>query len=254
MKNKRNILSALYGAILAVGITAAVPANATVTEGDANAYVIKAVVFDNPLIGPAPYVSVNGNGTDSESIGSIKLSDSLVNLSTGLLNAEASSNVDGSNGSKMANASSSIADVDFNLADVLGLSFDLISSESTVTGDAGSFSAIGSSSIVGLTGFGLLSGINDIQITGAPNQTLLSLFGIEVIANRQTSTCTATDCFITTDALYVDVLGKGNMVVASSHAHLAAPIPEPETAALMMMGLAGLVDSKRLRNKVRAAA
>jgi hypothetical protein len=254
MKNKRNILSAFYGAILALGITAAVPANATVTQGDANAYVIKATTFDNPLIGPAPYVSVNGNGTDSESIGSIKLSDSLINLSTGLLYAEAFGNVDGSSGSKMASASSSIADVDFNLADVLGLSFDLISSESTVTGDAGSFSAIGSSSIVGLTGFGLLSGINDIQITGAPNQTLLSLYGIEVIANRQTSTCTATDCFITTDALYVDVLGKGNMVVASSHAHLAAPIPEPETAALMMMGLAGLVGSKRLRNKVRAAA
>jgi len=254
MKNKRNILNALAGAFVAVGLFTAVPASATVTEGDASAYVIKATVFDNPLIGPAPYASVIGNGTDTQSIGSINLSDSLVNLSTGLLNANASSNVDGSSGFKTATASSSIADVDFNVAELAGISFDLISSSSSVTGDTGSFSAIGNSSIVGLTGYGLLSALNSVQITGAPNQTLLSLFGIEVIANRQVSSCTAFDCFITTDALYVDVAGLKNLTIASSSAHLAAPVPEPETAAIMLLGLAGLVGSKRLRNKVRAAA
>lgn len=254
MKNKRNILGVLSGAFLALGMFAALPANATVTEGDASAYVIKATIYDQPLIGPAPYAWVTGNGVDVESIGAITLSDSRVSLSTHLLNAQAFSDVDGSDGSRTASSSSSIADVDFNLRDVLGLSFDLISSNSIVTGDAGSFSAIGNSSIVNLTGYGLLAGLNSVTITGAPNQTLLSLNGIEVIANRQTSTCSATDCFMTTDALYIDVLGKAHMVVASSHAHLAAPVPEPETAALMMVGLAGLIGSKRLRNKVRAAA
>ncbi|HZV62701.1 MAG TPA: PEP-CTERM sorting domain-containing protein [Methylophilaceae bacterium] len=254
MKNKRTILSIFTGAFLAMGVIAVSPAHATVTEGDANAYVIKATAFDKPLIGPAPYVSVTGNGTDSESIGSIMLSDNRLDLTTGLLNAEAFSNVDGSNGSKTASSSSSIADVDFDLASVLGLSFDLIASNSTVSGDAGSFSAVGNSSIVNLTGYGLLSGLNSVTITGAPNQTLLSLSGIEVIANRQTSNCSASDCFMTTDALYIDVLGKASFVVASSHAHLAAPVPEPETAALMMLGLAGLVGSKRLRNKMRGAA
>jgi len=254
MKNKRNILSILSGAFLALGIIAAAPANATVTEGDASAYVIKATIFDKPLIGPAPYVSAAGNEADSESIGGVTLSDSRVSLSTGLLNAQAFSNVDGNSGSKTASSSSSIADVDFNLAEVLGISFDLISSNSSVSGDAGSFSAVGNSSIVNLTGYGLLSGLNDVTITGAPNQTLLSLAGIEIIANRQTSTCSATDCFMTTDALYVDVLGKANVVLASSHAHLAAPIPEPETYAMMLAGLAGLVGSKRMRNKGRATA
>lgn len=254
MKNKRNIVSIFTGALAAIGLFAAASAQATVTQGDASAYVIQATAFGNPVVGPAPYASVVGNDTDSSSIGSISLSDSLVNLNTGLLNAQASSNVDGSPGSKTATASSSIADVDFNVAQLAGLSFDLISSSSTVTGDAGSFSAVGSSSIVGLAGFGLLSGLGDIEITGAPNQTLLSLFGIEVIANRQVSTCTALDCFITTDALYVDVAGIKNLTVASSTAHLAAPVPEPETYAMMLVGLAGLVGSKRLRNKVKAIA
>lgn len=253
MKNKSNILNALAGAFVAVGIFAAAPANATVTQGDASAYVIQATVFDNPLIGPAPYSSVTGNGSDSQSIGSVNIGDGLISLTTGLLNAQSSSNVDGSSGFKTASATSSIADVDFNVAQLVGLSFDLITSSSTVTGDAGSFSAIGNSSIVGLTGYGLLSGLNSIEITGAPNQTLLSLFGIEVIANRQVSTCTAFDCFITTDALYVDVAGVKNLTLASSTAHLAAPVPEPETAAMMLLGLAGLVGSKRLRNKVRVA-
>ena len=76
MKHKSSILRALTGAILAFGITAVAPAHAKVTEGDASAYVIKATAFDEPVIGPAPVASVTGNGTDSEFIGSIKLSDS----------------------------------------------------------------------------------------------------------------------------------------------------------------------------------
>lgn len=251
MNNKSNILNALSGVTLALAILATTPANATVTEGEASAYAIKATVYDKPLLGPAPYASVTGDNTDSSSIGSIKLSDSLVYLSTHLLNANASSNVDGSSGSKTASSSSSIADVEFNLAEVLGLSFDLVSSNSTVTGESGSFSAIGNSSIVNLSGSGLLAGLGDVTITGAPNQTLLSLAGLEVIANRQTSSCTSFECSMTTDALYIDVLGKTSMVLASSSAYLAAPVPEPATATLMMAGLAGL-GSKRFR-KMRAA-
>jgi hypothetical protein len=246
MKNKSNILKALSGVTLALGIIATTPANATVTEGEASAYAIKATIYEKPLIGPAPYASATGNSTDSMFIGSIKLSDSRVNLSTHLLDANASSNVGGSTGAKTASSSSSMADVDFNLAEVLGLSFDLISSNSTVTGESGSFSAIGNSSIVNLSGSGLLAGLGDVTITGAPNQTLLSLAGLEVIANRQTSSCTSFECSITTDALYIDVLGKTSMVLASSSAYLAAPVPEPATAALMMAGLAGL-GSKRFR-------
>ena len=247
MNSIRNILKGLPGAVLALGLMATLPAHATVTDGDASAYAVQATLFGSPVVGPIPTSSVTGNDSDSDSI----LDVTLGPLHGGALNSSASSNVDGSPGPKEASASSSIADVDFNLSRLLGFSFDLISSDSSVTGDAGSFSALGDSSIVGLTGYGLLSGLSSVVISGAPNQTLLSLFGIEVIANRQTSTCTAFDCFITTDALYVDVLGHANVILASSSAHLAAPVPEPATAALMMAGLAGL-GSKRFR-KMRAA-
>lgn len=247
MYNIRNILKGLSGAVLALGLIATAPAHATVTDGDASAYAAQLSVFGSPLVGPIPFSSVSGNDFDSDSILDITLGP----LHVGALNSSAFSNVDGSPGPKEASASSSIVDVDFDLHQVLGFSFDLISSDSSVTGDVGSFSAVGDSSIVGLTGYGLLSGLNSVVISGAPNQTLLSLFGIEVIANRQTSTCTAFDCFITTDALYVDVLGKANVILASSSAHLAAPVPEPATAAMLMAGLAGL-GSKRFR-KMRAA-
>lgn len=248
MKKLRSFLYGLSGAALALGLGTALPANATVTQGDASAYAVQGEIFGNPVIGPIPYSSVSGNGSDSDSI----LDISAGPLSVGALNSSAFSNVDGSPGAKEASASSSILDVDFALNHLMGLSFDVISSNSSVTGDTGSFSAVGDSSIVNLTGFGLLSGLNGIVITGAPNQTLLSLAGIEVIANRQTSSCTSFDCAITTDALYIDVLGKANVVLASSSAHLAAPVPEPATTAMMMAGLAG-IGSRMRRKKAKAA-
>lgn len=252
MNNKSSIMKAFWSVTLTLGLFSTAPAHATVTEGNASAYAIKATTFDKPRIGPAPYASATGDNTDSRYIGAIRLSDYQVDLSTYALSADAMSNVDGSSGARTASASSSISNVDFNLIDILGLSFDLVSSNSSVTGDQGSFSAIGSASIVNLSGSGLLAGLGDVTITGAPNQTLLSLAGIEVIANRQTSACTSFECAITTDALYIDVLGKTNMVLASSTAYLAAPVPEPATAALMMAGLAGL-GSKRFRSKMRPA-
>lgn len=248
MKNIRSILNAVSGVVLALGFVTAMPAHALVTEGDASAKALEVNLFGDPLLGPIPTSSVSGNGSDADSVVSLTIAPFL---STGILNTSAFSNVDGSPGPKEASSSSSIAFLDFGVPALLGLSFDLISSDSSVTGDQGSFSANGSSSIVNLEGSGLLSGLNGVVITGAPNQTLLSLAGIEVIANRQTSSCTSFECSITTDALYIDVLGKANVILASSSAHLAAPIPEPGTVAMMLAGLAGL-GSKRLR-KMRAA-
>ncbi|HEU4708182.1 MAG TPA: PEP-CTERM sorting domain-containing protein [Methylophilaceae bacterium] len=247
MKKLRTFLYGLSGVALTLGLGTALPANATVTQGDASAYAVQGDILGSPVIGPLPYSSVSGSGSDSDSI----LDVSAGPLHVGALNSSAFSNVDGSPGPKEASSSASILDVDFALNHLMGLSFDVISSNSSVTGDAGSFSATGNSSIVNLTGFGLLSGLNGITITGAPNQTLLNLAGIEVIANRQTSACSSFDCAITTDALYVDVLGQANVTLASSTAHLAAPVPEPTTMAMMMVGIAGL--GSRLRKKKAAA-
>lgn len=246
MNTIRTILNGVYGTVLALGLISASPAYAVVTDGDASAYALQANLFGSPILGPIPNSSVTGNDSDSDSV--ISLDTAF--LDTGVLNSSASSNVDGSAGPKTAESSSSIAYFDLDVIRS-GLSADLISSYSNVSGDQGSFVAMGNSSILNLTGYGLFSGLNGVTITGAPNQTLLSLAGIEVIANRQMSSCTAFDCSQTTDALYVNVLGIANLTLASSSAHLAAPIPEPATAAMLMAGLLGM-GGKRLR-KMRAA-
>ena len=249
MNIRRKILNGVFGTFVALGLLSTSTAHALVTEGDASAYALNATLFGSPLVGPIPYSTANGNESDSDSV--ISLDTAF--LDTGILNSSASSNVDGTPGSKTAESSSSIAFFDL---DVLqnGLSADLISSYTNVSGDYGSFNAIGNSSILGLTGYGIFAPLNGVTITGEANQTLLDVAGIQVIANRQTSTCSATDCFMTTDALYINALGKVTLTLASSSAHLAAPIPEPETYALMMMGLAGLAGSKRIRNRMKSIA
>ncbi len=221
----------------AVVAWAATPACALVTSGGASAYALQANVAGMSILGPTPLSSVSGNGTDSHSVVSLSV---FPILSTGILNSSASSNVDGSPGSKTADGSSSVATFSLNVPTAFGLSFDLLSSNSHVTGDAGSFSALGSSSIVNLAGSGLLSPLSSVTITGAPNQMLLNVGGIEVIANRQTSACGASSCSMTTDALFIDVAGLANLTLASSSAQLAGQVPEPSTWTLMALGLLGL--------------
>lgn len=244
MKTKK-ILRGVFGTLIALGMMSAGTASAVVTDGNASAYALQADVL-GINIGPISSSSASGNQSDSNSL--VELDTFF--LDTGILNSSASSNVDGSPGSKTAESSASIAYLDLDLL-TDGFSADVISSNTSVSGDQGSFNAVGSSSILGLSGYGLFSPLNGVTISGAPNQTLLSLAGIEIIANRQTESCDAFACSMTTDALYVDVLGVVNLTLASSSAYLAAPIPEPATTAMMLAGLAGL-GSKRLRNKVRA--
>lgn len=262
MNKKRSILKGVTGAAFALGLIASTSANALVTEGDANAY---AVGIDTVLVdvSPIPNVAVSGNNSDSSSVISLSVPPYL---STGILNADASSNVDGSPGPKEATASSSIVDFILSVPGIntlpgipgipaFGLSFDVLSSESTVTGDYDNFTNTGNSSIVNLQGSGLLAVLSGVTISGEPNQGIDLGPGIgQVIINRQSSSCDAFDCFMTTDALYISLLGLAEITLGHSHAHLAGVIPEPETTALMMLGLAGLAGSKRFRNKVRAVA
>lgn len=241
----------LCGAAAAFAVAAASPAHAIVTEGEASASALHLDVLNGAIVaGPVVQSAVSGNAADSDSALSLTLTPIL---STGILNTSASSNVDGSAGSKTASAFASIVDFDLAVASLtsilpstaLGLSFDLLTSTSTVSGDAGSFSALGTSNIVGLTGSGVLSALGSVTITGDPNQVLLDVAGISVIANRQSSSCTAFECAITTDALFVDVAGLAELTLSTSTAHLTAVIPEPSTYVLMALGLLGIIGLTR---------
>lgn len=240
---------------VALTMLAASPAIAQVTDGSASAYALDASVLDIINVGPTPTSSVTGNGSDENSLATLNAGSSLLGatLSTGLLNTSASSNVDGNAGPKTAMGSSSIVDFDLN-TNLFSLSFDTLTSNSTVTGDAGSFNAMGNSSILNLMGSGLLGNI-DTNITGAPNQVLLSALGVEVIANRQTTSCSSFSCMLTTDALYVNVAGLANLTLASSTAELmgnTAPIPEPSTYAMMVVGLFGLGAMRKWKQRNKA--
>jgi hypothetical protein len=248
MKNIRSIFKGVSGAAVVLGMMASTSANALVLGGDANA---SAVDLDGVVdISPIPNVAVSGDDSDSQSV--IELSvgpESDPFVTTGILNGSASSNVDGSPGPKEATASSSIVDFSFQYPGVGGFSFDTLSSESTVTGDQGSFTPTGNSSIVNLEGEGAFAALTG-EVAAGPNSGVVIPDVAEVTLNRQDSACDSFSCYITTDALYVNLLnGLVVLTLGHSHANLTA-IPEPTTTALMLAGLAGL-GSKRLRRKVQ---
>lgn len=250
MTAARNIRIMLFGASAALTLMATSPAFAQVTDGSASAFALDANVLNIIDVGPTPISSVTGNGSDTHSLVTLSAGLPGISLNTGLLNTSASSNVDGSSGSKSATGMSSIVDFDLN-ATSFGLSFDTLTSDSTVSGDAGSFSAVGNSSIVNLMGTGQLSGIN-VNITGEPNQVLLDLAIAQVIANRQTTSCSSFSCMITTDALYINLPGVANLTLASSTAELmgnTAPVPEPSTWAMMVAGLLGIGAMRKWKNR-----
>jgi hypothetical protein len=249
MNTTKNIRTLLFGVGAVFALFGTAPAYADVTSGSAEASALEANVLP-PLVvvGPVPQSSVTGDDSDSDSVVSVNVPGVL---NTGILNSSASSNVDGSPGPKNATARSSV--VDFNLlTPTFGLSFELIESESSVFGDAGSFSATGDSNIVDLRGSGLLEGLSASALNGSPNQELFNAGGIQVIANRQSSTCGAESCSITTDALFVDAGDITSITVASSSAELmgqTAPIPEPSTYAMMLVGLVGIGAMRKFRNR-----
>lgn len=248
MNAVKTMRTLLFGASAALTLMAASPVFAQVTDGSASASSLNAQLPLGTSVGTVPLSSVSGNGSDSNDLLRVTV---YPYLDTGVLTTSASSNVDGSSGAKSASSSASILDFDLGGPLPFGLSADVLSSNSSVSGDAGSFAANGNSSIINLSGSGLLSGLNVNAIDGSPNQVLLNLAGISVIANRQTSTCSSFSCMITTDALFVDVANVATVALATTSARLAgntAPVPEPSTWAMMVAGLFGIGAMRKWKN------
>lgn len=242
----------LTGTSVALSLLAVTPVHAQVDTGSASAY---GAYADLPLgleLGPTPSSSVVGNDTDNDQVLNVGV---VPILDIDVLSTSAASNVDGSAGAKTASSYAAITNFDLDVPLAFGLSFDVLESNSSVTGDAGSFAAIGSSNIVNLQGSGLLSGISLTAIDGSANQVLLDLAGVSVIANRQTSSCDTFSCMITTDALFINVANLASLTLASTSAQLAgqtAPIPEPSTYAMMAIGLFGIGAVRKWKNRSAA--
>ena len=94
-----------------------------------------------------------------------------------------------------------------------------------------------------------------LSLLAVANQVLLDLAGISIIANRQTSSCDTFSCMITTDALYVNVANITSLTLASTTAMLTgstAPVPEPSTYAMMVVGLFGIGAMRKWKNRSAA--
>ena len=235
MNATHTLRTLLTGASVALSLLAVSPAFAQVTDGSASASGAAANLPLGLSLGPIPYSSVTGNGTDNDQVLNVSV---FPILDIDALTTSASSNVDGSAGDKAASSSASILNLDVGVPLAFGLSFDVLESN-----------------IVNLQGSGLLAGLGLTAIDGSANQVLLDLAGVSVIANRQISSCDTFSCMITTDALFVNVANIASLTLASSSAMLAgntAPVPEPSTYAMKAIGLFGIAAVRKLKNRPTA--
>ncbi len=279
-------------AALGLGLAISVGAEASVVSGSAQGYGVSSELsaFGGNLgisVPPTPNgasVSSAPPASASDSVLGLEVSDShstglpptnyALGLSTGLLSAEAASDVDGGTGARHSEASALVNDLGFGVgtlnllnvltATVVDLSAATLSSNASVSGEAGSFVASGSASLenayLSVAGLSLLGlGVNDT--TGAlvanpsPNLIILDALGITVTLNRQIVDCLFASCSISVDALVVEftdfVFGgsllNGDLVIGHSQASLnASPVPLPAAAWLFGSGLMVMLTGNRL--------
>lgn len=206
---------------------------------------------------PAPY-----NNTGAPFAGVSASVPLLLNLSTGVINSSASSNVDGTAGPRQATATGGVDGTSLSLVpnappilpSVLTLSATTLSSTSTVSGDYGVLVPTGSSTIVGLT-VSVLGANITIPGTIGPNTGIAIglVVGLSIILNEQIVTTVGSgQTKIETNAVAIRLNGlnvaglglvSGEILLGHSEAFMqaqAAPppagVPEPSTLALLGIG------------------
>ena len=296
-KSMKNIAPFAKYAIAAAVIHAGA-ANATVISGSSDAYALGAdisaanelltvdVIVPSGVAGsaPAPYdlseslLGVEVDLNSGISFGNLVGIQLAVLADDTVLNAAASSNVDGGAGTRMASAETEINGLSLEVlnGNVLDISSSTIYSEAMVSGDYGSFNAMGNSYVedLSLNLFGLgevdfaslgLEVDADGFIAASPNFEVLNVSGIaglNLILNEQYGECTDMFCSMGVNALRlsfnaVDLSGlglnlggllDGDIIIGHSYAELTAQInevPAPATLGIFSLVMLALGLAKR---------
>ncbi|BBA33914.1 putative uncharacterized protein [Methylocaldum marinum] len=258
-----------FSLILGIALLAVSGAGqATVIGGSSSSYVVgvnvSATLLGIPLVdlsvGPTPVSSGTAPTPYDVSNSVVSLNAGLgstLGIGAGLLNADASSNIDGSDGPKFASASASVLDIGIGALGLISLNLEAVASTASVSGDFGALAAAGETTLAGaaLSIAGTPIALIDIP---APNTvvdlSVLGLVGVSLLLNEQILTGDGvSNLGLAVNAIHLSfnafVLGiaslTGDIIISHAQAQIAAmpgqvaaPIPEPGTLALISSGFA----------------
>lgn len=259
--SKSSFLSAIVSiAFLCVSLHA----EATVITGTSRAFGESVNLTITPLIGPVvsvlsgPIPTASGTAPLPYNVTNTLLSANVAGLlTTGVLTAHATSNVDGMPGIRTASADATVD----NLSVLLGLiTATEIQSSATVSGDFGAFTAVGTNTLTGLS----VNGTPFLFASATPNFVFFTGLGLTVTLNEQILTGNGIDSLgLAVNAIdisfnnFVSASGilNGNIIISHSEASLTGradeqDVPEPATLLLFASGMIGLMVLKRRSQKM----
>ena len=234
------------------------PASASVISGTSAAYGEAVSLTTAPPVGisviatSGPLPSVSGVAPASYNNTQSAASAAVTGvLSTGLLTANALSNVDGLAGSRLTSATATVSTLAVNILSVLGLTANTVQSFAQISGAAGALTPTATTTITNLW----LNNVAIATASVAPNTVLLNAGGLTVTLNAQTLFGVGTNSeSLVVDAIDIQlsnvaqpILGNiapqanllsGSIIIGQSSVAMNAvadsPTPVPEPASLLL--------------------